>query len=134
MINMTKKYRTRDGRYVRVLCVDREGTQPVVALVKYTDGTECLAAFDADGKYRGVPSDFDLIEVGPYEDFKIDEPVMVSDTSDGCWEPWHFAGVNERGRPLTWSNGGTSWSTNVYVEWKFCRRPTEEELLPVTPK
>ncbi len=131
MISMHKKYRTRDGRYVRVLCVDREGTQPVVALVKYTDGTECLAAFDADGKYlhnRGVPSDFDLIEVGPYEDFKIDEPVMVRDTTDDHWQPRHFAGADERGRPLTWSDRGTSWSTNLCVEWSFCRRPTEREL------
>ena len=32
-ITMDGKYQTRDGRPVRVLCVDAEGLQPVVALI-----------------------------------------------------------------------------------------------------
>jgi len=128
MISMDKKYRTRDGRPVRVLCVDRKGPQPVVALVTNDSGVEIMGVFVADGTYFTKPSALDLIEVSPYEDYQIDEPVMVRDTTDDYWQPWHFAGVDERGKPLTWSAGGTSWSTNVCVDWKFCRRPTEGEL------
>jgi len=131
MIDITKKYRTRDGRPVRVLCVDLKGEQPVVALIMCADGDESVLVFDADGKYlhkSREPANLDLIEISPYEDFKIDEPVMVRDTTDDHWQPRHFAGADERGRPLTWSDRGTSWSTNLCVEWSFCRRPTEREL------
>ena len=33
MISMDKKYRTRDGREVRLLCVDRKGEYPVIGLI-----------------------------------------------------------------------------------------------------
>lgn len=48
MIDMDKKYRTRDGRDVRLLCVDGPGTFPVVGI---TDG--CLETWDVDGSYNG---------------------------------------------------------------------------------
>lgn len=131
MISMNKKYRTRDGRAVRVLCLDRVGTQPVVALIKNWDNAESVHVFNTDGRF--IPDalkqdNLDLIEIGPYEDFKIDEPVMVRDTTDDYWQPRYFAGVDAKGRPTAWDYGGTSWSSAHRCEWKFCRRPTEEEL------
>lgn len=63
MIDMNKKYRTRDGRAVRVLCVDREHSEyPVVALVNNS-----VVTYTKDGSVMiglGLNADqFDLIEV-----------------------------------------------------------------------
>lgn len=39
MIELGKKYQTRDGRAVRILCVDGPGEQPVVGIVETMVGT-----------------------------------------------------------------------------------------------
>jgi hypothetical protein len=63
-----------------------------------------------------------LTEVLPYDDFKIDEPVLV-------WMANHperkvrryFAGTNDRQLPLTWANGRTSWTAKGQTTaWDFC--------------
>lgn len=68
MISMDKEYRTRDGREVRVLCVDRKEDDgySVVALIVLRSGRESIEIFDLDGMYvRGRESVNDLIEVKP---------------------------------------------------------------------
>lgn len=66
MIDMTKKYQTRDGRKVRLLCTNRNSSEyPVVALI---GKDEDLDAYTADGRYfskRGLSNSKDLIEVIP---------------------------------------------------------------------
>lgn len=58
-ISMDKKYRTRDGRDVRLLCVDGSDVRPVVGII---DG--CVTQWEVDGHYYGnkIPCDADLIE------------------------------------------------------------------------
>ena len=134
-IEMGKQYRTRDGRKVRVLCTDRKHSfYPVIALMPSKDGD-----FDQYGTYtsEGLFSDsdqesgYDLIEVSPYDDFKIDEPVMVRDYPADKWKRSHFAGVSDSGCPRTFAMGRSSWSSGCdpsYTLWNECRRPTKEEL------
>ena len=66
-ITMDGKYQTRDGRPVRVLCVDAKcGEWKVVALVTCRDGSENDESFRLDGTWTmtpGVESDLDLIPV-----------------------------------------------------------------------
>jgi len=66
-----------------------------------------------------------------YDDFKIDEPVMVS-LDNKAWYRRHFAGVSADGRPQTWSDGRTSFTVAPghcgVTTWDECRRPTPEEL------
>lgn len=50
-IELGKDYTTRDGRPVRVLCVDRVGIQPVVALVRLENGEEIPLSFSSDGQF-----------------------------------------------------------------------------------
>ena len=69
----------------------------------------------------------DLIEVSPYDDFKIDDPVMVS-LNGVYWERGYFAGVNTKGMPTAFDSGSTSWSAFAACNWIYCRRPTQEEL------
>lgn len=59
-INMKDKYQTRDGREVRVLCVDGDSRYPVIALIG--EGKE-LHTFTTEGNYftDGTESYQDLI-------------------------------------------------------------------------
>lgn len=46
-ISMDKKYRTRDGRDVRLLCVDGPKDYPVIGVV---EGDNCPSSWTASGK------------------------------------------------------------------------------------
>lgn len=61
-IDMDHKYQTRDGRAVRLLCVDGPGCQPIVGIV---DGADSVDTWDARGAWldRPGPSDWDLVPV-----------------------------------------------------------------------
>ena len=128
-IEMGKKYRTRDGRPARVLCVDAKGTQPVIALVSNGNGESIVRTSLAGEFYAGDDvHELNLIEVGPYDDFEIDEPVMVRNNA-AEWERRHFAGISDKGSPMTWNHGMTSWSAaELKSSWDECHRPTPEEL------
>ncbi len=129
-ISMDKKYRTRCGYPVRVLCVDMKNElYPVVALVKNMD-FEGMFNFTSEGNYvfQANGHKYDLIEVSPWEDFKKDDKVMVS--QDGTyWYKRYFA-YEEDGMPYVYRNGCDSWSTykEAVSQWANCRKPTKEEL------
>ncbi|UCV26767.1 hypothetical protein [Ferribacterium limneticum] len=129
-IDINKKYRTRDGHPVRILCCDKLGDCfPVVALISYPKGHEETNLYTLNGRYNSVGTDQrDLIEVSPYEDFVIDEPVMVRHSASDPWRRRHFAGVSEAGSPISWSDGQTSFTSSTKLAWTECRRPTPEEL------
>lgn len=63
--NPARKVVTRDGRKVRVVCTDKKGDYPIVALVEYCDGThECAYSFKKDGRfYDNGSADKDLFFV-----------------------------------------------------------------------
>lgn len=126
-ISMEKKYRTRDGKPARVLCVDSGfKDHPVIAIIS----GNFIHSFTEDGFLHKDKChyDIDLIEDTPYADFKIDEPVMVKDAINQTWLRGHFAGVNSNGSPTVWAGGGTSWTACFTQYWEECRRPTEQEL------
>ena len=62
---MDKRYKTRDGRDVRVLCVDlKNDNYPVLSVVTNKDGFQIVIQHSSDGHYYedGEDSDVDLIE------------------------------------------------------------------------
>jgi len=61
-ITMDGKYTTRDGRPVRILCVDGPRIEPVVGVVG--EGVNCTF-WTAEGKDASGRSDFDLIPLKP---------------------------------------------------------------------
>lgn len=70
----------------------------------------------------------DLIEVSPWNDFKIDEPVIA--TSCGEISKRYFAGVSKGGLPTVWPHGATRWSGgDKRIMCESIRRPTEDELM-----
>ena len=134
VIDMSKKYQTvggdtDDGEFpepVRIVCVDGPGNYPVLGFVG--DDTKSYR-WTIGGKARGegISSMHDLVEVSPWHDYKIDEPVMVNIA--GGWRKRYFAGISDNGKPMTWLNGSTSWSNEWKpVEYHSVRRPTEGEL------
>jgi len=126
MISMDKTYKTRDGCDVRIACVNAGSNAPVVAVVN--DETVSYSANGRFFKSINHESVWDLIEVSPYADFTIDEPVMVR--KFGGWVKRHFAGVTDMGSPKVWDAGFTSWTSEEQPNafWSECRRPTAEEL------
>ena len=67
MISMDKKYRTRDGREVKLLMVDAGGFEPVLGAYRVGDLGWMPIGWKADGFYYcpDDPSDYDLIEAKP---------------------------------------------------------------------
>jgi len=131
-ISMDKRYVTRDGQPVRILCVDAPGEYPVICVIESTDS---LIRTNQFGRIANcVDSCFDLIEVDPLSELKIDDKVMVRSNSSSVWKRRHFAGVSNTDKILTWRDGVTSWSNrpNAFapptVEWSEWRLPTKEEL------
>lgn len=119
-ISMDKKY-TLDGEDFTVWTVEKPGKRCVAGHTP--DGN--MYSFYADGMWEGKSR---LIEVSPYADFKIDEPVMVRDSGNQSWGRGFFGGVSNE-KPFVWSFGATKWSSgNDRTYWNQCRRPTAEEL------
>lgn len=64
-IEMGKRYQTRDGRPVRLLCTDKKGEFPVVGVVPYDDGgAEDMEEWTSTGGYysdQDGDTDLDLV-------------------------------------------------------------------------
>jgi len=125
-----KKYRLADKRPVRVICTNRKHADyPLVTLVENED-EEVIASYTTDGFYCASKVDhyMNLIEITKWDDFEVDEPVMVQDEDSPSWRKRYFAGVSKTGKPMVWDGGHTSWLADYTTEWDYCRRPTKEEL------
>ena len=121
-ISMDKKY-TLKGLPFTVLTVTKPGDYPVVG---YTP-RGIVYSFKSNGV--STHSNQHLVEVSPYADFVIDEPVMVRDGDKQEWQRKHFAGCSKDGFPQTFYPNGTSWTMKgLNASWNQCRRPTAEEL------
>lgn len=135
-IDILKKYRTRSKLPVQILKIDLKSKFPVAAIIHESETREFIGSFTEYGSfYTHEESEMDLVEVSPFEDFKIDEPVMVRDAPEEQWSRAYFAGVGRNsGSPTVWPSGKTSWTAvnNQCCEYRIayneCRRPTPEEL------
>lgn len=118
-IQMDKQYRTRDGREVRVLCVDRNSKHPVIALINNVG----INSYTETGEYyAGGTSVHDLIEYNPAQDLKLDQPIWVRNSPTGRWVPRHFAEVGGQNGVKCWDDGGTShtcekWRKSYWDYW-----------------
>lgn len=127
-IEMGKKYKQRNGTPVRVLCMD-SGDKDYPVLAVTPEGRPC--SYTTSGEYLVGNSSgcLNLVEVSPYEDFKVDDKVMVKDV-DEVWAKRFFAGVTDKGEALCFPRGRSSWTCeyNYPTTWAQCRKPTPEEI------
>jgi hypothetical protein len=67
MIDINKKYRTRDGREVRIYAIDGSGTHSVHGAIYVTGGwVSCV--WRKDGSFHEIDYELDLIEAKPRRD------------------------------------------------------------------
>jgi hypothetical protein len=126
-ISMSKKYRTVSGKPVELLAVNAN-VDSSYNVIGICNGS--VATWDKEGHYIGSHSAMSLVEISEYDDFKVDDPVMVRDYFEDDWEKRYFAGINKEGKPTTFVDGSTSWSNSSCpaLSWNYCRNPTAEEL------
>lgn len=130
-IEMGKTYKSRDGRAVRVLCVDRKairvGGESVVALVSNEDGYEDSVILHSDGRYWGTlgDSEYDIFEHSPWEDVKVDTKIYVRDEATDEWVPRHFAFYDKTEcRVNAFCHGESSFTSSgagEHVSWVFAK-------------
>ena len=72
-------------------------------------------------------------EVGKYDDFKIDDKVLVWDGEQSNRHRRYFAGVDAVGRATTYPNGLTSWSgaDEMAITWKHCIKEEDDRVIPL---
>lgn len=119
-IDLKKQYRTRGGENVKVLTIDAPNRDyPVVALIG-PDGDMVPNSYTADGRLyaENGASVTDLIEYSPYSHIKIDDPVIFWE-SDMRLQRGHFAGIDDAGRPMTFIDGKTDWSSQGRALYRF---------------
>lgn len=130
MISMDKIYKRQDKADAVVKFTDGPPECPVGVITSNTllaYGHDGFPIFYEEWQKKGL-TPMRLVEVSPYDDFKIDEPVMVRDDERHTWKPAYFAGARDD-EAQAFSEGATKWSSNTRsVGWNQCRRPTAEEL------
>ena len=137
MIEMDKKYKTRSGLPVRILCNDlKNDTYTVIAAVYDQEtGCESTISVSSTGSYiEEEENPLDLIEVTPYDDFKEDDLCVVW-TDDKQLKEFRYFATTEGNLPYVFDNGKTSFtSESRKVHWPNCRKATEEEIKTKTIK
>lgn len=129
MIDINKHYKTRNGRPVRILCTDRKTVTFTVVGLIYMDNTEIPSAWTAEGNHW-VPEELngnDLIEVSPYDDFKVDDVCVVSFSKDGA-KVFRYFSKEINGLPYCFEAGKTSYTTKEQSKWNYCRKATPKEI------
>ncbi len=118
-----------DGRVVNigetwVVCGrSEERSWTVVAIFKYRFNTNVFILVDAAGlDWTDAPESGMVRKVQPYENFKVDDKVLVRDEGDTTWSKRHFAGVASNGKALAFSDGRTSFTASAIkaMEWDEC--------------
>lgn len=129
MIDINKQYKTRSGLPVRILCTNRKAdTFTVVGLI-YKDNQEITSAWTPKGNHWAseLETGLDLIEVNPYEDFKVNDVCIVGFCKNGSKLFRHFS-KEINGLPYCFEDGKTSYTTEEHTVWKYCRKATPEEI------
>ena len=126
---MNKKWRTGNGHDARIVCVDlKRKVSPILCLVTRNDGIEQILPLTEDLSLYSDNREPFLIEVTPWDDIKLDDPVVCWNKSGHKYKGY-FAGVDCYGKPKTWLYCRTSFSADGRAcAWRHCRPATEAEI------
>ena len=103
LIEMGKKYRTRDGRITRILAIDLNHTEYPVCAAIFTNGEERPSGFTAEGLYINDAKEksvLDLIEYSPWSEVECGAPCWVRDQEKCSWRIAMFSQLMANGTPL----------------------------------
>lgn len=130
-VSMDKKYKTKSGKPARIISVNRfsNAGYTVVALIQ-GELEEAIETFTEDGYINRDKSgsEIDLVEIHPWDDIKINDPVIAK---IGDRKPFkaHFAGIIN-GHPSVYPNCCSSWTCEdepFLVD--DVRKPVEAEMI-----
>jgi hypothetical protein len=115
----------------------RNGDKPFsVTEIKMPNGSTQYTSVTKEGGMRwhsndgeGFDHKHDLIPYEPYADFKIDDEVHCWNDENGIVTSAHFSGLNSKGRPTTFTMGGTSFTRHSLQvnAWIFCEKADRED-------
>ena len=111
--------------------VNKDGRPVPCGLIDCHDCSLCSSCVTCPDK-RKKWLDEEYIEVD-WSKVPIDTKVLVRDFNDLDWQRGYFAGVDEKGTPLTWLEGRTSFTAmNKYpgekvIDWKYIMLYDEDE-------
>lgn len=95
---------------------------------KYVECTDCKFYDDCvDGKLKWADEEHQEAPVD-WSKVPIDTKVLVSNSGE-IWNRRYFAGVDDKGEPLIWYDGVSSWSTgneNRYGKYKYVKLAEED--------
>lgn len=125
-ISKDKKYTLRNGLPVIIHdIVDGD----VIGSVMTSIGRRAFVWSEETGMFNGDAHNScnGLVEISPYADFKIDDKVLVWEVNTSSKSKRHFAGISEDGNPMAWSDGQTSFTSDLKTEWDHCIKYEEQE-------
>jgi len=91
-INMEDAFQTQDGRPVRILAVDLEGTQCVAAVILSGEFSHAYLT-TATGQAAYGPCSIVRVPQTDWSKVAIDTPIFVRDVASDEWQARHFAGL-----------------------------------------
>lgn len=135
MIEMGKKYKTRSGWPARILCNDLKNSIYTVIAAVYDKelGCESTISVSSTGAFiEDEESTLDLIEVTPYDDFKVDDLCVVWEVENS--KEFRYFSHEKENLAQCFASGGTSYTKTTTISWTNCRKATEEEIKTKTIK
>lgn len=110
---------TRDGRQVRIICFDKSGIYPIVALIQVTSYEEAAYSFSNEGAYSfGNKTCHDLCLEVPNQNLKTElkpfEKVLVRDRDSMRWKSDLFSYTDIENRMYVCV--GSSWRQCIPYE------------------
>ena len=110
--NPARKVVTRDGRKVRILCIDAKGYYPVIALVESVDGTvETPGSFSREGLYLISNTRYNDLFFAPE---KHERWINLYKDNDGIYASMDTFETKEEAESVSCS----SYIATVKVEWE----------------
>ena len=114
--NPERKVVTKNGKKVRILCTDRKGAAPIIALVnsELPDCEELCYSFFPDGKkYENYESDIDLFFVPEKHKGWIN---IYADINDNSHPGNHIFKSKEEAEED--GEKGSGYVTTIKIEWE----------------
>ena len=104
-ISKDKEYKTADGQEVRIYATDGNASYPVHGARRCKLGW-VVESWTANGICSGNDrsSGIDLVEISKWDDFNIDDRVVVWDDQNRKYNRY-FAGVDEDGKATAFVSG-----------------------------
>lgn len=126
--NLKKKWKTKSGLKAELYAYKEGQDYPYIGAFLRGGKWEALCWTENLTVLKQESHHYDLVEVMPCDDFKVDDKVLVSHNGED-WCRRYFAGVNCSSGVTCFLGGADSWSSQGGVKkvWDHCKKWECEE-------